>query len=59
MDTGTGSILIFGSVRLVSDKINPIEKVYFWMGTGETQQVLGKGFQKYFLAPVVQYYWYY
>ena len=58
MDTGTGSSLIFGSVRLVSDKMNPIEKVYFWMGTGETQQVLGKGFKKYFLAPIVlvQYY---
>lgn len=50
MDTGTGSILVFGSVRLVWDKMNPNEKVYFWMGTGETQQVMGKGFQKMFLT---------
>ena len=59
MDIGTGSILKFGLVRFHLDKMNPIEKVHFRMGTGETQQVMGKGFKKSFTTPVLHRYYVY
>ena len=56
MDIGTGSILKFGWVRFHLDKMNPIEKIYFRMGAGETQQVMDKGFKKSFTTPVLHRY---